>query len=50
MKLAQRAYGLKVYISMDWPDLQFIAKTVMSTIAKPLKITKSRLRKIAMYL
>ena len=43
-------HGLKVYISMDWPDLQYIAKTVMSTIARSLEITKSRLRQIAMYL
>ena len=50
MKLVQRASGLIMYISMERPDLQFISKTVMSTIARSLEITKSRLRKIAMYL
>ena len=50
MKLAERTSGLIVYISMDRPDLQFSSKTEMSTIAKPLQITKSRLRKIARYL
>ena len=50
MKLVQRASGLIMYICMERPDLQFSAKTVMSTIARSLEITKSRLRKIAMYL
>ena len=50
MKLAQRAYGLKVYISKDHPDLQFSSKTVRSTIAKPLEVTRSRIWKIARYL
>ena len=49
MKLAQRASGL-MYISMGQPDLQFRSNTVMSTIAKPLEITTSRLRTIARYL
>ena len=39
-----------MYISTDRPNHQFSSKTVMSTIAKPLEITKSRLRKIARYL
>ena len=30
MKLAQRASWLIMYISMDWPDLQFSSKTVLS--------------------
>ena len=46
VKLAQRASGPIMYIRMERPDLQFSSKTVMSTIAKPLEITKSRLRKI----
>ena len=44
------ASGLIMSISMDQPDLQFNSKMVMSTIAKLLEITKSRLRKIARYL
>ena len=50
MKFAQQASGLIKYISMDRPDLQFSSKTVMSTIAKPPEIRKSRLRKIARHL
>ena len=38
LKLAQRASGLIIIISMDRPDLQFSSKTVMSTVAKPLEI------------
>ena len=45
MKLAQRASQLIML-----PDLQFSSKTMMSTTAKPLEITKSRLNKIARYL
>ena len=50
MKLPQRASGLITHISMDRPELPFSSKTVMSTIAKPLEVTKSRLQKIARYL
>ena len=42
--------GSVMELAMDQPDLQFSLKTVMSTIAKPLEITQSRLRQIARYL
>ena len=50
MKWAQGTSGLIVYISMDRPDPQSSPTTVMSTIAKLVEITRSRLRKIAQYL
>ena len=49
-KLAQRASGLIMYISMDRHDLRFRSTTMMSTTPKRLEITKSRLRKVARYL